>query len=144
MHMDCVGQECGQGTERMACLCSTTSGASTGETQSLGVTWQLGFRMLVHSCIWHLAHLTKRLGLQTRGLQMASPCGMAALRHGGHRTVRLLTWLQRSKSIVSANKTELHCFLWSSFRSCMVSFPPCVTGQRCLKSVKKRDIDSIS
>lgn len=38
---------------------------------------------------------------------MASPCGLASLQHGNHKIVRLLSWLQSSKSIVSANKAAL-------------------------------------
>lgn len=46
------------------------------KTQSLGVVWQLGFRIiwiLVHSCIWHLAQLTQK----TRISDQRSTCGLS-------------------------------------------------------------------
>lgn len=42
----------------MVCLCSMTSGASSRETQRLGVTWQLEAGLvgrLIHSHVWHLS-----------------------------------------------------------------------------------------
>lgn len=65
MLRDSAGQECGQGTAGMACLCSTISRAWVGRPKRLGKTqmasWGWGWGQLLHSHVtW--ARVTWSLG----------------------------------------------------------------------------------
>ena len=74
-----VSQEFMKGTARMACLCSTMSGASSGENQMLGVTQWLRATAISRASL--LTCLTVdagyQLGPQLSSLARILPCGFS-------------------------------------------------------------------
>lgn len=93
------------------------------------------------SGVW--AQHTQGLRAWPRCLYVASPRGLASAQHGSRSVVRLLG--HRNARASSRQTRELHRRLRPGFRSCAVShahprhaLPP---GGRCLKSVKRRDVD---
>lgn len=93
------------------------------------------------SGVW--AQHTQGLRAWPRRLYVASPRGLASAQHGSRSVVRLLG--HRNARASSRQTRELHRRLRPGFRSCAVSHAhprhALPTGGRCLKSVKRRDVD---
>lgn len=97
--------------------------------------------MLVRSCIWRLGSANSK----TMSVEPRSPCGLSTglgfpTAWQPRRTQTSQS--QKGKSFIPANKTATLPFATQLRKLCNVTPPPCFTGQHCLKSVKRRNIDS--
>lgn len=140
MCMDSVRQELEHGTAGMACLCSTMSGTSDGNTRGQWCidSWRLelsrGFfpPMSVLGFRW-LEDRTAVIRLPSMG----TPCSLASTRHGGLWTVTFLTWW------LTVPGGKPHCLLRLNPRSCHLRHTllvKAVTNLPSLKRVHRRPI----